>query len=166
VDQVAAKARIDFRLDKTTTIVGAKGVAKDCLLTYSILEAAARQKFEGFVEKWMRQQKQDIAVKLVSVYEREAPDNATILNDEAGDGPKEGKASKLSLLKFSNFRTVQKTEKQIQRQAIIDSQHADDLQVRWTCQRACPNRKSWCYIMDNIHLKLYPQNLKKLEHCD
>jgi hypothetical protein len=29
VDQVAAKARIDFKLDKTTVIVGAKGVAKD-----------------------------------------------------------------------------------------------------------------------------------------
>lgn len=28
------------------------------------------------------------------------------------------------------------------------------------CQQACPNRTGWCYIVDNIHLKLYPQNLK------
>ena len=111
VDQVAVKARIDFTLDKTTAIVGAKGVAKDRWLTFNILEAAAWQKVEGIVEKWMRQKKQDIVVKLVSVYERKAPGNAIILNDEAGDGSKEGKVSKLSLLNFLIFRTVQKIEK-------------------------------------------------------
>lgn len=111
VDQVAAKTRIDFTLDKTTAIVGAKGVAKDRWLTFNILEAAAWRKVEGIVEKWMRQQKQDIMVKLVSVYERKASGNAIILNDEAGGGSKEGKASKLSLWGFLIFRTVQKTEK-------------------------------------------------------
>jgi hypothetical protein len=146
VDQVAAKARIGFTLDKTTAIVGAKGVVKDRWLTFNILEAAAWKKVEGIVEKWMRQQKQDIAVKLVSVYERKAPDNATILNDETGDGSKEGKASKLSLLKFSNFwNRAEYRENKIRQQAIIDSQHVDDFQVRWTCQQACPNRTSWCY---------------------
>ena len=111
VDQVAVKARIDFTLDKTTAIVGVKGVAKDRWLTFNILEAAAWQKVEGIVEKWMRQKKQDIVVKLVSVYERKAPGNAIILNDEAGDGSKEGKVSKLSLLNFLIFRTIQKIEK-------------------------------------------------------
>jgi hypothetical protein len=80
-------------------------------LTFNILEAAVWQKVEGFVEKWMRQQKQDITVKLVSVYERKASGNTIILNDEADDGSKEGKASKLSLLNFLIFRTVLKTEK-------------------------------------------------------
>lgn len=52
VDQVATKARIGFTLDKTTAIVGAKGVAKDRWLTFNILEVAAWQKAEGIVEKW------------------------------------------------------------------------------------------------------------------
>jgi hypothetical protein len=95
VDHAAVKARIGCILDKTTAVVGAKGVAKDRWLTFNILEAAAWRKVEGIVEKWMRQQKKDIVVKLTSVYERKAPINAVILDDEDGGESKEAKVNSL-----------------------------------------------------------------------
>jgi hypothetical protein len=64
-------------------------------------------------------------------------------------------------LNFSDFQNRSEyREKQIRQQAIIDSQHVDDLQIRWTCQQICPNKTGWCYVVDTVHLKLYPQNLK------
>jgi hypothetical protein len=58
----------------------------------------------------MRQLKQDITIKLTSVYERKASDNVNLLIDEMNDESREGKASKL-LLKLFNFRIVPKIEK-------------------------------------------------------
>jgi len=56
------------------------------------------------------------------------------------------------------------TEKLVQKvrtQASIDSQHVDGLMNRWRCDLStCPQQKGFCYIVDGIHLRLMPFNLK------
>ena len=46
-------------------------------------------------------------------------------------------------------------------QNIIDCSHNDSIMVSIKCElRTCPNNAGWCYIIDNIHLKVFPINLK------
>ena len=43
----------------------------------------------------------------------------------------------------------------------IDFQWIDDLIQRYTCgQASCPNETNYCLIVDGVHLKIMPQQLK------
>lgn len=38
--------------------------------------------------------------------------------------------------------------------------HVNDLMLKWKCgQKTCPNEDSWCYIIDGIHLRIFPQQM-------
>ena len=51
--------------------------------------------------------------------------------------------------------------KQLRERTVLDGQHVDGLICRWTCETAtCPNKSAFCYVVNDIHLKLFPAQLK------
>ena len=43
----------------------------------------------------------------------------------------------------------------------VDAVHIDDLISRYTCGEAvCPNQNLYCLVVDNVHLKMLPKQLK------
>ena len=56
---------------------------------------------------------------------------------------------------------MEKLLKKAQEREKIDSQHVDDIILRWGCgQTVCPNERGFCYIIDGVHLRLLVQHMK------
>ena len=46
-------------------------------------------------------------------------------------------------------------------QNIIDYLNNDTIMASVKCElKSCPNKAEWCYIVDNVHLKVFPAHIK------
>jgi hypothetical protein len=46
-------------------------------------------------------------------------------------------------------------------QNIVDCSNNDAIMASIKCElKSCPNKAGWCYIVDNIHLKVFPANIR------
>src|SRR5438552_19054824 len=45
-------------------------------------------------------------------------------------------------------------------QEVVNTQHVNIILNHWKCECLCPNKSGYCYIIDNVHLQLFAQNIK------
>ena len=46
-------------------------------------------------------------------------------------------------------------------QNIVDCSNNDAIMSSIKCElKSCPNKAGWCYIVDNVHLKILPAHIK------
>jgi hypothetical protein len=70
LDTAAQNAKTGFQWESGTATISAKGVPMRDYLTIAVEDASGWTKVEGFVERWMRNYKQEMKVKLVIVYRK------------------------------------------------------------------------------------------------
>src|SRR5437773_12556921 len=44
---------------------------------------------------------------------------------------------------------------------MVNMQHINIILNRWKCEGPCPNKSGHCYIVDNVHLQLFAQHIKR-----
>src|SRR5439155_19591074 len=46
-------------------------------------------------------------------------------------------------------------------QNIVDCSNNDAIMSTVKCElKSCPNKAGWCYVVDNVHLKIFPVHIK------
>src|SRR5436309_16106360 len=75
VTRATIKSKTEFEWETSSATITAKGVAKANSLKIAVKDEEGWKKVEMFVEKWMRQHKLDINVKLTVMYQKKVLDD-------------------------------------------------------------------------------------------
>jgi hypothetical protein len=85
LDKAALDAKVDFEWESGQAVISAKTIAMRDHLKFAVEDDSGWKKVEKGVERWMRENKKEIKVKLTAVYKKKRGNTAVCSEDEGGD---------------------------------------------------------------------------------
>jgi hypothetical protein len=99
VTKATIKAKKEFEWVSGSATMIAKGLTKTRVLKIAVNDEDGWKKVEYFVEKWMREHKRDINVKLIVTYQKKTNDDEESSDDERANK----KSKKVSVFKVFDY---------------------------------------------------------------